>query len=178
MKKLLVLLFVAVLCVPCYGPPINRNILVYKSTNAFDPWIDFNDKTRVLATNVGTKQQTGYFVFDADVNTDANTWELNALPRAIFYGGTGSNKWGVSFDLNDVAGYVNNPDTENPPPLLFSIQGKTDKGLLFAIGWDDAQEMVGASWSILYGKIVKQDIGKGAAHKQGVPSSMKGIGDE
>ena len=153
--------------------------MVRRSTTTFlctslrapsDPWIDYNDGNyEVLATNVGTQQLTGYLVLDADVNSDANTFNLFADPNIIFYGGTGSNKWGVSVDLTGIGGM----DT-----CLFSLQGKTDKGLLFWYGWGTEQERVGNSEGGLYGKTVKQDIGKGAAHKQGVPSSMKGYVEE
>ena len=101
MKKLLVLLFVAAMCIPCYGTVADSNIFVYKFTRTFDPWIDYNDATQALATNVGTQRMTGYLVLNADVNTDANTWRLNADPTIIFYGGIGSDKWGVSFDVNN-----------------------------------------------------------------------------
>jgi len=175
MKKLLVLLFVAAMCMPCYAV-VNTNILVYQFTRTFDPWIDYSDANQTLATNVGTQRTTGYLVLNADVDADANTWELNAGadPTLIFYGGTGINKWGVSFNVNDDVNDANG----SMGIRLFSLQGKTDKGLLFVIDANTEQETVGASYSTLYGKTGKLDIGKGALHKEGVPSSMKGIVEE
>jgi uncharacterized repeat protein (TIGR02543 family) len=157
-KELWVLIFAAALYMPCNG-----DILVYKVTCNFDPWIDFNDADCNVAAAVGAKQIAGYLVLDVNITE----WELNADPIVIFYGGTGEGKWGMFFDVNDANGSV---DFE-----VFDIEGKEYDGLLLDIWWDNEQEKVGTLSSTLYGKTGKVDIGKGAKNKAEIPGSLKGI---
>jgi len=157
MKKLLVLVFIAALCMPSYG-----EILVYKVTCSFDTWIDYNDTDYYdVATSVGTKQLTGYLVLDVDLDT----WEFNGDPIVIYYGKQGTNKWGEFFSIDAGEQWI---DT-------FTIQGKAYKGVLMQFGWVDDQEIVGSSWEELYGKTSNVDIGKGAKNKVAVPNNLKGI---
>jgi len=143
--------------------PCNGDILVYKVTCNFNPWIDFNDADCNVAAAVGVKQIAGYLVLDVNIAE----WELNGDPIVIFYGGTGEGKWGTFFDVNDANGSV---DFE-----VFDIEGKEYDGLLLDIWWDTEQEKVGTLSSTLYGKTGKVDIGKGAKNKAEIPGSLKGI---
>jgi hypothetical protein len=161
MKKLLVLVFIAALCMPSYG-----EVLVYKSTSSFNPWIDYDDANYYdEATAVVTKQLTGYLVLDVNLTT----WKFNGDPIVIYYGKQGTNKWGEFFSITADEQWIN----------AFTIQGRTaSKGVLLQLGWEDDQEIVGSAWQELYGKISKVDIGKGAKNKVDVPSSVKGIVEE
>lgn len=162
MKKLVTLVFAAVLCMPSYGQAETSGILVYKLTCQFNPWVDFTNTNQTDATKVGTKQITGYLV----LNVNSDTWKLNEAPTMIFYGKDGTTKWGTYFDVNDTVnggGYF----------TVFDVEGKTYNGVIINAYWNKAQEEIGAAWYDLYGKTGKVDIGKGA--KAEIPSKLKGI---
>ena len=164
------MVFVAAMCMPSYANGVaNTATLAYKFARSFDPWVDYTDADQDVATNVGTQQMNGYLVF----NVNLDSWELTADPNLVFYGGTGSNKWVTSFGVNDDTDDANG----NMDISLFSISGTDSNGLWFTIDANTEQEHVGASYSGVYGKTSRVDIGKGSttALKKHVPSSMKGI---
>lgn len=156
MKKLLVLVFVAAMCLPAYG-----EILVYKFTCSCNPWIGFTDSNWTAGT-VGTKQINGYCVLDVNMATG----DLNPDPTLIFYGKDGKDKWGTSFDLS-VAG-------DQIYFTIFDIVGTTNGGIYVYTEENDDQDRVGNIVSNLYGKIAYVDIGKGPKDKKYLPTSLKG----
>jgi hypothetical protein len=152
MKKLLVLFFVAAMCVPSYG-----DILVYKFTGQLNPWIDFTDSSYETAT-VSAKQITGYIIEDF-----TETWELINDPTLICCGKNGKVKWGIYFDINK----------EDMSFNFFDI-GKTGWGQLVRIYETDEHEGVGTLYVLMYGKMDWVDIGKGAKNKVYISRSLKG----
>ena len=164
MKKLLVLVLVAALCLPCYGGWAEQNILVYKFTCSFNPWIEFTDGTWSEAA-VGTLKTNGYLVFDVDLS-DPNNPNLIHDPNIIFYGKNGTYKWGTYFYLSQV--------TEEVGFHVFDIDAKGHTGLYLNIYEEDDYDMVHNVYSNLYGKIAAVDIGRVDKVKKRIPSSLKG----
>ena len=168
MKKLLVLVLVAALCIPCYGAPLDENILVYKLTCSFKPMIDFND-TRTQAT-VGTKKINGYLIFDLDL-LDANTPLLNFDPVMILYAKDEkdpSTWWGTYFTLHEASGEVGF--------YVFDIDEKGHNGIYLYIDGEADYDIVHNVRCGLYGKITSVDIGKVTGIPPGVvKKSVSGI---
>jgi hypothetical protein len=165
MKKLLVLVFVAALCLPCYGFT-DHNILVYKLTCRFNPWLETGTDICI----VGTKQINGYLVLDIDLH-DPNNPVLNLNPYMITYGKGGTDNWATAFTL-DVSTYE----------LSFSIYDIIEKNgkptgrqcIYMNIEDDDYHAGLGSFLCRLYGKVGPVDIGFVPKVKKNVPTSMNG----
>jgi len=165
MKKLLALVLVAALYLPCYGAPLEHNILVYKFTCSFNPWIGFTDGTRSEAV-VSTLKTNGYIIFDVDL-TDPNNPTLHQDPNIIFYGKNGDYKWGTYFYLSEI--------DEEVGLYIFDIDAKGNTGLCLYIDEENDYDYVHNVFSLLYGKIGSADIGRVDKVKKRIPSSLKGI---
>jgi hypothetical protein len=173
MKKLLVLVLVAVVCLPCYGRPPDNNILVYKFTCNFSSWMDFEDSSWSSAV-VGTKKVDGYLVLDIDLY-DPNDPFLVYDPVIFFYGKDGTYKWYTYFELDKAsleAGFY-----------MFDIDKKGKEGIYLYVDEENDEDIVGNVRCDLYGKISSVDIGKYVVIltppyilkvKKPVPSSLKG----
>ena len=162
MKKLLVLVLVAALCLPCYGGGGgDHNILVYKFTCHFNPYIT----TGVDVAIVGTRQVTGYLVFDIDLVNK----KFNQDPYMISYGKDGTSKWATDFTL-----------TVSTIEVSFNIYdiiegpGKGHQCIYMNIDDDHYHMGLGSFLCRLYGKIGPVDIGFVPKVKKNVPSSLKG----
>ncbi len=167
MKKLLVLVLVAALCLPCYGRPVEHNILVYKFTCSFSPRMDFTDPTWSVAT-VGAKKINGYFVCDVDLY-DLNDPFLILDPTVFFYVKAGASKLATYFDLiraDDEVGFN-----------IFDIDAKGNQGIYLYADGQHSYEIVGYAGCSLYGKIGNVDIGRVNKVKKPIPRSLKGISD-
>jgi hypothetical protein len=164
MKKLLLLVFVAALCMPSYGNT-HSDILVYKFTCSLNPSIDFTDANQTTAEEIYVDHASGYLVLNAknaDV-ADANIWQVGKLSGSdvfdgnqtlIVYGGGGKDKWynawskeigdeGCDFELH-----------------VFNVTRPVSHGL-FAWNWWTLEEGEGVDIGNLYGKSTKNvDIGK------------------
>jgi len=157
MKKLLVLFFVAAMCVPSYG-----DIVVYKFTGQFNPWVAFTDDSYETAT-VGIKKITGYCVSDIDMDTG----ELNGTPTLIFYEGK---------VVNYKRYYFIDANWDFTDFYAFDIRGAkgiTGRGIYAYITLGD--EDTGYWICPLYGKCTLVDIGRVDKRKCWIPRSLKGI---
>ncbi len=162
MKKLLILVLVAALCLPCYGTVGQHNILVYKLTCSFNPMIEFTDGTWSQAA-VGTLKINAYLVLDIDLTGDPF---LNQDPGIIFYGKDGTAKWSTSFILSESSDEVGFN--------IFDIDDKGHQGIYLYIDEEDNYAVVHNIYCCLYGKIGPVDIGFVPKVKKNVPSSLKG----
>jgi len=165
MKKLLALVLVAALYLPCYGAPLDHNILVYKFTCSFNPWMEFTDGTWSKAI-VGTKKVNGYFVCDVDLYDPADPF-LILDPTVFFYVKAGASKLATYFDLIRA-------DDEMKFDI-FDIDAKGNQGIYVYVDEENGYEIVGNVRCSLYGKIANVDIGFVSKVKKRIPSSLKGI---
>ncbi|MBN1392843.1 MAG: hypothetical protein JW947_08590 [Sedimentisphaerales bacterium] len=174
MKKLLVLVFVAALCLPCYArPPIT--ILVYKFTCNLKPWIEADDGGWAVAA-VGTQQVSGYCVLEVWESYGGGEIEgILTDPTIICYGKNGRDKWGTSFDISLVEDEITYVD--------FDIKGKPGKsGIIVFVDEDEEHDIVGAFYVPLYGENKLLDIGQvadppddpGTVRKVHIPGTLKG----
>lgn len=167
MKKLLVLAFVAAMCLPAYG-----EIIVWKFACSFKPMIDFNDITWTQAT-VGPKKINGYLIFDLDLS-DPNTPTLNVDPVMILYAKDAkdpSTWWGTYFVLHEASGEVGF--------YVFDIDEKGYNGIYLYIDGEADYDIIHNIRCGLYGKITSVDIGvvtgiPPIVVKKSVPGSLKG----
>ncbi|MGA2173122.1 MAG: hypothetical protein ABSG82_08990 [Sedimentisphaerales bacterium] len=157
MKKLLVLVSVAAMCLPSYG-----DILVYKTTCNFNTRIDFTDADKTTASGVSAEKLNGYIVLDIDTDTG----ELNSNPAVIFYGGKGTNMWRVEIP----------PSAINVSSYLFDIgsSATSNEGILLYIGWEN-QGNAGSADISLYGKLANNvAIGRTDNAKVTISQTLKG----
>ncbi|MFA5271980.1 MAG: hypothetical protein WC412_06570 [Candidatus Omnitrophota bacterium] len=150
MKKLLVLVFVAAMCVSSYG-----DILVYKVAINFNPYQVFTNDSYSAAT-VSVALATGYEVLDVDMDTG----EANASPTLIFYNGKGY-KWCYDIDASEDSYFYG-----------FDIKGTTGRGIN---GYTIIDGDAGSWICYLYGKSAMTDIGRFDRRKVYIPKSLKGV---
>ncbi len=118
MKKLLALLFVAAMCMPCYGI-VNHNILVY-TTSATATLFDLAAPAR------STETEKGFLVIDIDLDT-----QLINDAAHVTYGGSSQEVEGVGVTVFDeVTGYIvvyyEDADSD---AMIYGTAKQTDVGL-------------------------------------------------
>lgn len=189
MKKLIVLFFVLVMCIPTYG----GDILVYKMAASFNPSIDFNSTDLNYAESVGTGKLTGYLVVDVK-DPNLNQWDANEPnnARIIFYGKTGSSKWYEVIDPNatrtpadanathTVVGFKNLGGETKSFHTGYIAKDPNAIFLSIVRGEPNLTVDTNGLYCLLYGKLVKTDIGRTISASDAnkatvcVPTSLKG----
>lgn len=149
-KLLLVLVFAGIMSPICFG-----DILVYKFTASYDPYISHSTDT---SSWVYSSKQAGYLVMDVN---DFNIGSLKSAPTIIYY--NSPCKWYWHFD-------VNMPD-EGTDYEIYTIEGTKNEGTLCHLHW--------IAWEtgscILYGKGKISDIGRPDQKMVLISASLKGI---
>jgi hypothetical protein len=145
--KIAVMVFVAAICAPSYG-----DIIVYKFTGQYNPYVQYDDDSYTVAT-VNVVKVTGYVVVDVNLRDDS----FNYTPYWIFY------------DTKTKTCYYGEAD-ETSYFSRYDIKGTAKKEMYLYLSF----VLVGGYWDCtFYGAC--SEVSTGGAYKILMPKSLKGV---